>query len=69
MPRTNRTEANMPMETPGSPFSTLTKVVGLIMARWAIVIVDIRRRFRASTMSEPNFLRARLTGRGSDLED
>jgi len=69
MPRTNKTVANIPTETPGSPLSTLTKVVRLIMARWAIVCVDILRRFRASAMSEPSFLRARLTGSGSDLED
>jgi hypothetical protein len=55
MPRTNKTVANIPMETPGSPLSTLTQVVRLIIARCAIVMVDILRRFRASAMSEPSF--------------
>ena len=62
MPTTNRTVAKMPIETPGSPFSTFTKVVRLIIARSAIVVVDIRRRFRASVKSEPSFFKARLTG-------
>lgn len=69
MPRTNKTVANIPIETPGSPFSTLTSVVRLIIARRAIVVVDILLRFRASARSDPSFFRARLTRRGNDLDD
>jgi hypothetical protein len=33
------------------------------------MVVDIRRRFRASARSEPNFLSDRFTGRGNDWND
>lgn len=39
------------------------------MARCAIVVVEIRRRFRASAKSEPSFLRQRFTERGNDLDE
>lgn len=34
-----------------------------------MVVVEIRRRFRASAKSEPSFLRERLTGRGNELDE
>ena len=33
------------------------------------MVVEIRRRLRASAKSEPSFLRERFTGRGNDLDD
>lgn len=52
--------------TPGSPFSTLASVGRVMAARSAIVVVGIRRRRRASRISEPNLRRARTTGRGRE---
>src|SRR5215472_1058619 len=69
IPKMNNTVASTPIETPGSPFSTFTKVVRLIIARWAIVLVEMRRRFRSSAKSEPSFFKVRCTGSGRDLDD
>ena len=62
----------MPIDTPGSPFSTLARVVRLMKARSAISAMGIRRRRRAAERSMPSFCRARRTPRGSacwDRED
>ena len=64
MPRTNRTVAYIPMETPGSPRSILWSVVRLMRARSAIVDARTRRRRRASRISLPSFFRVRRTGSG-----
>src|SRR5579864_2841428 len=58
----------MPSETPGSPFSTLPKVVRVIKARCAISMVEMRRRKRAARMSAPNLVSALLTGSGNGGE-
>jgi hypothetical protein len=68
IPKTNITVAITPIETPGSPFSTLTSVVRLIIARCAMVDVDIRRRFLASAKSEPSVFNVRRTGSGRDFD-
>src|SRR6202041_3184073 len=62
MPNTKRTVAYIPIATPGSPFSILTRVVRLIEARCAAMAAGIRRRRRASRMSRPSLRSACLTG-------
>src|SRR4029078_6356549 len=56
----------MPSDTWGAPFSTRASVARPIMARWAMSVVGMRRRRRASAMSSPRFFNARLTGSGKD---
>ena len=46
----------------GSPFSILRKVARLMDARSARIATGMRRRRRASRISCPSFLRARVTG-------
>lgn len=66
IPKRKSTVAYVPIWTPGSPFSTLARVGRVMAARSAIVAVAIRRRSRASRISEPSFRSARTTGRGKD---
>ena len=54
----------MPIDTPGSPFSTRARVVRLMKARSAMSATGIRRRRRAAETSMPSFCRARRTPRG-----
>ena len=67
--RIARSPISLRCSTVRSPLSTLTKVVLLIMALCAIVEVEILRRLRASTMSDPSFRSARFTGSGSVIEE
>jgi hypothetical protein len=61
-PGTKRTVAYIPIATPGSPFSILTRVVRLIETRCAAMAAGKRRRRRrASRMSRPSLRRACLT--------
>src|SRR3989449_3960421 len=69
MPSTKRTVAYIPIATPGSPFSILTRVVRLIEARCAAMAAGMRRRRRASRMSRPSLRRACLTGSGITTDD
>lgn len=69
IPSMNSMVAYIPMETLGSPCSTFNSDRRLIIALSDIVTVEILLRFRASLMSEPNFLSARLTGSGKVFED
>src|ERR1700721_3117409 len=69
MPSTKRTVAYIPIATPGSPFSILTRVVRLIEARSAAIAAGMRRRRRASRMSRPSLRRACLTGSGITTDD
>ena len=54
----------MPIDTPGSPFSTLTSVERLMKARSAMRATGIRLRLRAADRSMPSFRRARRTLNG-----
>src|SRR5437879_5159748 len=69
MPSTKRTVAYIPIATPGSPFSILTRVVRLIEARCAAMAAGMRRRRRASRMSRPSLRSACLTGSGITTDD
>ena len=69
IPSTKRTVAYIPIATPGSPFSSLTRVVRLIEARCAAMAAGMRRRRRASRMSRPSLRRACLAGSGSTTDD
>src|SRR5580704_1384934 len=69
IPSTKRTVAYIPIATPGSPFSSLTRVVRLIEARCAAMAAGMRRRRRASRMSRPSLRRACLTGSGIMTDD
>src|SRR5208282_3006077 len=69
IPSTKRTVAYIPIATPGSPFSILTRVVRLIEARCAAMAAGMRRRRRASRMSRPSLRRACLTGSGITTDD
>ena len=64
IPSEKRTVAYVPAATPGSPFSTLWRVIRLIDARCAKIATGMRRRRRALRISCPSFRRARVTGRG-----
>jgi hypothetical protein len=61
----NKTVAKIPRETPASPCSNRSKVGRLMLARWAMVAVAMRRRFRALAISSPSFLRIPRTGSGT----
>ena len=54
----------MPIDTPGSPFSTRTSVERLMKARSAMSADEIRLRLRAAERSMPSFRRARRTLNG-----
>src|SRR5258707_10136963 len=54
----------MPSETDGSPRSTFWRVMRVMKARSAMMVVGMRRRSRALRISSPSLASARLTGRG-----